>query len=200
MADKANQNDASKQEQDDVAQAKETQAMSEEQQTVAELQAQLDEALAKAEENWDKAVRATAEQENIRRRAQRDLENAHKFALEKFLQELIPIKDSLEMGLQAARAPDADVTKLREGSELILKMLSDALEKFGIEEVDPMGHPFDPEHHQAMTLLESPDHDPNTVVAVMQKGYKLNDRLVRPAMVAVSKAPANQEQSSEESR
>ena len=200
MADKSNQNDASEQEQHDVAQPNESEPMSDEQQTIAELQAQLDEAVAKAEENWDKAVRATAEQENIRRRAERDLENAHKFALEKFLQELIPIKDSLEMGLQAAQGPDANVVKLREGSELILKMLTDAMEKFGIEVVDPMGHPFDPEHHQAMTLLESPEHAPDTVVAVMQKGYKLNDRLVRPAMVAVSKAPAGAEQSSDENR
>jgi molecular chaperone GrpE len=200
MADKANQNDASEQEQHDVAQPNETEQMSDEQQTIAELQEQLDAALAKAEENWDKAVRATAEQENIRRRAERDLENAHKFALEKFLQELIPIKDSLEMGLQAAQGPDADVAKLREGSELILKMLTDAMGKFGIEVVDPMGHPFDPEHHQAMTLLESPEHDPNTVVAVMQKGYKLNDRLVRPAMVAVSKAPTSDEHSGDENR
>ena len=165
MADKSNQNDASEQEQHDVAQPNESEPMSDEQQTIAELQAQLDEAVAKAEENWDKAVRATAEQENIRRRAERDLENAHKFALEKFLQELIPIKDSLEMGLQAAQGPDANVVKLREGSELILKMLTDAMEKFGIEVVDPMGHPFDPEHHQAMTLLESPEHAPDTVVA-----------------------------------
>ena len=200
MADKSNQNDASEQEQHDVAQPNESEPMSDEQQTIAELQAQLDEAVAKAEENWDKAVRATAEQENIRRRAERDLENAHKFALEKFLQELIPIKDSLEMGLQAAQGPDANVVKLREGSELILKMLTDAMEKFGIEVVDPMGHPFDPEHHQAMTLLESPEHAPDTVVAVMQKGYKLNDRLVRPAMVAVSRAPAGAEQNSDENR
>jgi molecular chaperone GrpE len=199
MADKANQNDASEQEQSDVAQPNETQQMNDEQ-TVAELQEQLETALAKADENWDKAVRATAEQENIRRRAERDLENAHKFALEKFLQELIPIKDSLEMGLQAAQAPDANVTKLREGTELILKMLTDTLEKYGVEVVDPMGHPFDPEHHQAMTMLESPDHEPNTVMAVMQKGYKLNERLVRPAMVAVSKAPAGNEQNRDENR
>lgn len=157
-------------------------------------EAKLADLQAKADENWDKAVRATAELENVRRRAERDLENAHKYALEKFLHELIPIKDSLEMGLAAAQTEDADVNKLREGSELILKMLSDALEKFGIEVVDPMGDEFNPEHHQAMSMLESPDHAPNTVVAVMQKGYKLNDRLVRPAMVAVSKAPENDPQ------
>ena len=156
---------------------------------VAELEQRLAEAEAKAEENWDKAVRAQAELENVRRRAQRDLENAHKYALEKFLNDLLPIQDSMEMGLVAARDESADVAKLREGSELILKMFADLMDKNGIEAIDPEGHPFDPEHHQAMTLLESPDHEPNTVVSVMQKGYKLNDRLVRPAMVVVSKAP-----------
>ncbi len=166
--------------------------------TIAALEQKLSAAEAKAEENWDKAVRATAELENVRRRAARDLENAHKYALEKFLNDLLPIKDSLEMGLQAAQADDADVTKLREGSELILKMLADTLEKFGVEVLDPVGHDFDPEHHQAMTMLESPDHEPNTVVAVMQKGYKLNDRLVRPAMVAVAKAPENNENNVDE--
>ncbi len=156
---------------------------------MTELEEELAQAKAKADESWDKMVRATAELDNIRRRSERELENAHKYALEKFLHELLPIKDSLEMGLVAAQNEDADVAKLREGSELILKMLRDALDKFGIEEIDPMGHPFDPEHHQAMSMLESPDHEPNTVMVVMQKGYKLNDRLVRPAMVTVAKQP-----------
>jgi len=185
MTDKANQNDTPQEEN----QAQETNQA--DAPDVAELDLQLKAALAKAEENWDKAVRATAELDNVRRRAERDLENAHKYALEKFMQELLPIKDSLELGIQAASGADADVAKLREGSELTLKLLTTALEKFGVQEIDPMGHPFDPEHHQAMAMLESPDHAPNTVVSVMQKGYKLNDRLVRPAMVAVSKASEN---------
>ena len=155
----------------------------------SDLEQKLAEAEAKAQENWDKAVRAQAELENVRRRAQRDLESAHKYALEKFLHDLLPIHDSLEMGLAAAKDDSADVAKLREGSELILKMFMDLLNKYDIEMIDPEGHLFDPEHHQAMTMLESPDHEPNTVVSVMQKGYKLNDRLVRPAMVAVSKVP-----------
>lgn len=155
----------------------------------SDLAQKLAEAEAKVQENWDKAARAQAELENVRRRAQRDLENAHKYALEKFLHELLPIQDSLEMGLAAAKDDAADINKLREGSELILKMFADLMDKNGIEAIDPMHEPFDPEHHQAMSMLESPDHEPNTVVAVMQKGYKLNDRLVRPAMVAVSKEP-----------
>jgi molecular chaperone GrpE len=167
--------------------------------TVAELEQKLAEAEARAQENWDKAVRAQAELENVRRRSQRDLENAHKFALEKFLHDLLPIHDSLEMGLVAASNEEADVAKLREGSELILKMFIDLMNKYDIEMIDPEGHLFDPEHHQAMTMLESPDHEPNTVVSVMQKGYKLNDRLVRPAMVAVAKAPDSNQENSEKS-
>jgi molecular chaperone GrpE len=165
--------------------------------TVAELEQKLAEAEARAQENWDKAVRAQAELENVRRRSQRDLENAHKYALEKFLHDLLPIHDSLEMGLVAASNEDADIAKLREGSELILKMFIDLMNKYNIEMIDPEGHLFDPEQHQAMTMLESPDHEPNTVVSVMQKGYKLNDRLVRPAMVAVSKAPESTQENSE---
>mgnify|MGYP003572337324 CR=1 FL=1 len=163
---------------------------------MAELKKNMAAAEAKAEENWDKAVRAQAELENVRRRSQRDLENAHKYALEKFLQDLLPIQDSMEMGLTAAQDESADINKLREGSELILKMFVDLLDKYGIETIDPQGHPFDPEHHQAMTLLESPDHEPDTVVSVMQKGYKLNDRLVRPAMVVVSKASESEQETS----
>lgn len=199
MTEEANPNNTSEQEDNVASQHGETeQHGSETLQQIADLQQQLETATAKADENWEKAVRATAELENIRRRTERDLENAHKFALEKFLHALIPIKDSVEMGLQAAQAEDADIAKLREGSELILKMFTDVMEKFGIEVVDPMGHPFDPEHHQAMTMLESPDHAPNTVVAVMQKGYKLNERLVRPAMVVVAKAPQGDDELNDE--
>lgn len=158
-----------------------------------ELSARLAEAEARAQDNWDKAVRAQAELENVRRRAQRDVENAHKYAIEKFLQDMLPVQDSMEMGLSAAQNENADIEKLREGTELILKMFADLMDKHGVEAIDPMGQPFDPEHHQAMSMLESAEHAPDTVVAVMQKGYKLNDRLVRPAMVAVSRAPANAE-------
>lgn len=149
----------------------------------------LEDARAKADESWEQVLRLQAELENSQRRAKRDIENAHKFGLEKFAQELLPVKDSLEMGLAAAEGSDHEVAdKLREGTELTLKMLGSALEKFGIKEVNPIGEPFNPEWHQAMTMQESSDHEPNCVMAVMQKGYLLNDRLLRPAMVVVSKA------------
>ncbi len=151
----------------------------------------LEDARAKADENWDKLLRVQAELENSQRRAKRDVENAHKYGLEKFAQELLPVKDSLEMGLAAVDENEHEaVIKLREGTELTLKMLNSALDKFGIKEVDPQGQPFSPEQHQAMTMQESAEHEPNTVMAVMQKGYLINDRLLRPAMVVVSKAPA----------
>lgn len=156
-----------------------------------ELTLLLEDARAKADDHWDQVLRTNAEMENLRRRVKQDVESAHKFALEKFARELLPVKDSLEMGLAAASG-DADATEavqqLREGTELTLKMLAAALEKSGITEVDPMGEVFNPEQHQAMSMQESPDHEPNTVMAVMQKGYQLNDRLLRPAMVVVSKA------------
>ncbi|HEY9148538.1 MAG TPA: nucleotide exchange factor GrpE [Gammaproteobacteria bacterium] len=156
--------------------------------SVEELTQLLEEARGKADENWDKALRLQAELDNTQRRAQRDIESAHKYALEKFALELLPVKDSLEMGLAAAQGSDHEVAdKLREGTELTLKMLTSAMEKFGIAEVDPQGQPFNPECHQAMTMQPSSEHEANTVMAVMQKGYLLNERLLRPAMVVVSK-------------
>lgn len=152
-----------------------------------ELQLQLEDARAKADQHWDQLLRTQAELENTRRRAERELENAHKYAIERFAQELLPVRDSLELGLSAADAT-ASVEKLREGTELILKMLSAAMEKFGVKVVDPVGEPFNPELHQAVTMQPS-EQPPNTVVAVMQKGYTLNDRLIRPAMVVVARAP-----------
>ncbi len=158
-----------------------------------ELTLLLEDARSKADEHWDQLLRANAELDNLRRRARQDVENAHKYALEKFAQELLPVKDSLEMGLAAA-SDEADASEalkqLREGTELTLKMLSAAMEKAGIKEIDPLGEAFDPGLHQAMSMQESEEHAPNTVIAVMQKGYQLNDRLIRPAMVVVSKAKA----------
>jgi molecular chaperone GrpE len=149
----------------------------------------LEDARTKADEHWNQLLLAKAETENVRRRAKQDTENAHKFALEKFALELLPVKDSLEMGLAAAESTDDKVlANLKEGTALTLKMLTSAMEKFGIEALNHMGDSFDPALHQAMTLQESADFKPNTVMAVMQKGYLLNDRLIRPAMVVVSKA------------
>jgi molecular chaperone GrpE len=150
----------------------------------------LEQVQAKAEENWALYVGAQAEMENLRKRTQRDVENAHKFGLERFAGELLPVKDSLEMGLAAAEGATGDAEKVREGVELTLKMLAGALEKFGITEVDPVGDRFDPLLHEAMTMQESAEAEPNTVLAVIQKGYTLNERLLRPARVMVAKAPA----------
>ncbi len=148
----------------------------------------LEDARNKADEHWDQLMRTRAELDNLRKRNQRDLENAHKYALERFAQEVLPIWDSLELGHQAAQDEEVDVQRLREGTELTLKLLTDVMNKQGIEQIDPQGEPFNPEYHQAMTMQERDDVPPNTLVGVMQKGYLLNGRLLRPAMVLVSKA------------
>lgn len=165
--------------------------------SIEELQARLTEAEQQAQENWDKLLRANAELDNLRRRTERELENAHKYALERFAQELLAVRDSLEMGVAAAEQEEASVDKIKEGTELTLRMLESAMEKFNIQPVDPQGEPFNPELHQAMSMVESPDKDPNTVINVMQKGYLLNDRLIRPAMVIVSRAPAADDKGSQ---
>lgn len=146
---------------------------------------QLSNAKSKAEENWELLLRTKAEMENLRRRTQIDLENAHKYGIEKFVSELIPVMDSMELGLAAE---EASAENLREGMTLTLNMANQMFEKFKIESVDPLNEKFDPERHQAMAAQPTGDVEPNTVIAVMQKGYVLNERLVRPAMVMVSKA------------
>jgi molecular chaperone GrpE len=157
----------------------------------AALLKRLEEAQAQAQENWDKLLRVQAEMDNLRKRTARDVENAHKFALEKFAGELLAVRDSLEMGLDAARG-ETDVDKIREGTELTLKMLVQVMEKFGIRQIDPQGERFDPDRHQAMSIQPNAELEPSTVMTVMQKGYLLNDRLLRPAMVVVSKAPSDE--------
>jgi len=152
------------------------------------LTALLEDARSKADENWNQLLRAHAEIENLKRRQAVELEKAHKFALDGFVRALLQVRDSLELGHDAALDESADVEKLREGTELTLKLLSDVMAKFGVEQVDPQGEPFNPEYHQAMTTQPRDDVPPNTVVTVIQKGYLLNGRLVRPAMVIVSAA------------
>jgi molecular chaperone GrpE len=149
------------------------------------LEAQLEKAQAKATENWDHFLRAKAEMDNLRRRNTKDVENAHKYGIEKFVTELLPVMDSMAMGLDVE---EATAESLREGMVLTMDMVKKMMEKLGIEEIDPMNEKFDAEKHQAMTMQPNPDVEPNTVIAVMQKGYSLNDRLIRPAMVMVSKA------------
>ncbi|RMG34627.1 MAG: nucleotide exchange factor GrpE [Gammaproteobacteria bacterium] len=158
-------------------------------QSAEELNRLLQAARAKADEHYDRLARAHAEMENLKRRHAQELEKAHKYALEKFVKELLGVWDSLELGHAAAQDENADVAKLREGTELTLKMLVDVMGKFGVEQIDPRDQPFDPEYHQAMATVPRDDVPPNTVVDVIQKGYALNGRLVRPALVAVSKAP-----------
>jgi molecular chaperone GrpE len=154
----------------------------------SDMAAQLEEARKKADTNWDLAVRAKAELENLRKRHDRDLSNAHKYALERFVNELLPVHDSLELGLKAAQEDNADLAKLRKGTELTLNLFSSVMEKFNVAVIDPEGEPFNPELHQAMAMQPAEDVEPNTVVTVIQKGYSLNERLVRPAMVIVSQA------------
>jgi molecular chaperone GrpE len=136
----------------------------------------------------DAQLRAQAEIENIRRRAEMDVEKAHKFALEKFANELLPVIDSLERALEVVNKEDPQLASMIEGIELTLKGLLGAVRKFGVEVVGETGVPFNPEVHQAMSMMESEEFEPNHVMLVMQRGYTLNGRLLRPAMVAVSKA------------
>lgn len=154
---------------------------------VARLREQLEAAEAKAKENWERVLRTEAEKENVRKRAERDAETARKRAIEDFATELLAVRDSLELGLEAARQEDADVNKLIEGTELTERMLAQLMEKFHIEQIDPVGEKFNPELHQAMSMQEVEDQESNTVISVMQKGYRLQDRLLRPALVMVAK-------------
>ena len=149
------------------------------------LEAQLEDAQAKASENWNQYLRAKAEMDNLRRRNVKDLENAHKFGIEKFATELLPVLDGMAMGLAVE---DASAESLREGMKLTMNMLEKMMEKLGIEEIDPLNEKFDAAKHQAMGVQPAADVEPNTIIAVMQKGYSLNERLIRPAMVMVSKA------------
>jgi len=151
-------------------------------------QAMLADLQAQADANWDRYLRAAAETENVRKRAARDVEHARKYALESFGRELLAVKDSLEIGLETGAAADADA--LREGSEATLKLLAVTLERFGVKEVDPLGEPFDPELHEAISMQPSADAEPGSILTVVQKGYTLNDRLLRPArVIVVAEAP-----------
>jgi molecular chaperone GrpE len=156
---------------------------------VAELEQALAEANATIEGQKDSVVRAAAEIENIRRRAALDVEKAHKFALEKFVNELLPVIDNMDRAIEFSDKDNETLKPVIEGIELTQKSFLDAVAKFNVEVVDPQGEKFNAEFHQAMSMQPSEDVEPNTVIAVMQKGYTLNGRLLRPAMVMVSKAP-----------
>lgn len=153
------------------------------QERITELEGQL----VSAQEN---ALRAAAEAQNIRRRAEQDIEKAHKFALEKFATDLLAVLDSLERGLEVSDSTDEKIRPMREGMELTYKLFLDTMKRFQVERVDPQGEPFNPEQHQAMAMEESIHAEPNSVLKVFQCGYMMNGRLLRPAMVVVSKAPS----------
>ncbi|MET4696069.1 nucleotide exchange factor GrpE [Endozoicomonas lisbonensis] len=153
----------------------------------SELQQQVETLTEQLAQAKDQTLRAHAEMQNIKRRSQQDVEKAHKFALEKFVDSLIPVVDSLEKGIESAEQAEGNHEGLIEGMNLTLKQFLSSLEKSGVKQVDPAGQPFDPNFHQAMSMVPNPDMEPNTVMDVFQKGYTLNDRLVRPAMVVVSK-------------
>lgn len=156
-----------------------------------ELEAKLSLAEAKIEEQKDSVLRAKADGENARRRAEQEVDKARKFALERFAGDLLPVVDNLERATQAADASNEALKPLLEGIELTQKSFLTTFEKFGLEVIDPQGEMFNPEQHQAMSMQENESLPPNTVMAVMQKGYALNGRLLRPAMVMVSRSGSN---------
>ncbi|WP_157733259.1 nucleotide exchange factor GrpE [Vibrio anguillarum] len=154
---------------------------------IAQLEAALLSSEAKIQEQKDSVLRAKAEVENMRRRSEQEIDKARKYALSRFAEELLPVLDNLERTIQAADAENEVVKPLVEGVDLTHKTFIGVVEKFGLKEINPEGETFNPELHQAMSIQESPDHEPNTVMFVMQKGYELNGRVIRPAMVMVSK-------------
>ena len=150
-----------------------------------DLQAQLEAAQQSAKDNWDKVLRSQAEMENLKRRNAKDLENAHKFALDGFVKALLEVKDSLTMGLKTANEESATIEHIIEGLEMTDKVFLSTLEKFGVEMINPTGEAFNPEFHEAVTMIPMPDKESNSVLEVVQVGFTLNGRLVRPAMVVV---------------
>lgn len=154
---------------------------------IAQLEAALLASEEKLKEQQESVLRAKAEVENMRRRAEQEIDKARKFALSKFAEELLPVLDNLERAIQSADAENEIIKSVLEGVELTHKTFVDTVAKFGLKPIDPEGETFNPELHQAMSIQESADHEPNTVMFVMQKGYELNGRVVRPAMVMVSK-------------
>ncbi|MDX1539010.1 nucleotide exchange factor GrpE [Arsukibacterium sp.] len=163
--------------------------LSGEQAVISKLETELAEIKAKLADQQDLMLRIKADAENARRRASQDVEKAHKFALEKFAGDLLPVVDNLERALAFINREDEAFTGIVEGVELTMKSFLDTVGKYGVQQIDPQGEPFNPDLHQAMTIQPSADVAPNTVTFVMQKGYELNGRLLRPAMVGVSKAP-----------
>ncbi|GGJ08769.1 nucleotide exchange factor GrpE [Halopseudomonas pertucinogena] len=172
--------------QDENLEAEQQETVAAEEDLVARI-TELEEQLAAAQ---DQALRAVADAQNARRRSEQEVAKAHKFALERFANDLLAVVDSLERGLELSSDEDPAIKPMRDGMELTLKLFTDTLARHQIVAVDPHGEPFNPELHQAMTMEERDNVEPNTVIKVFQKGYTLNERLLRPAMVVVSKAAA----------
>ena len=172
-----------------------TEAAAEEAQAESEVvegeESEVDALRAQVKEAQEQMLRSQAEMQNVRRRAEIDVEKAHKFALEKFVKELLPVADSLEKAVESTEGSENAgelVASIREGVEMTLNLFMNSLGKFNVEQLNPVGEPFDPQQHEAMSMVPSPDAEPNSIVAVVQKGYLLNGRVVRPAMVVVAKA------------
>ena len=153
----------------------------------ASIEEQLQKAQLIIKDYWDQIMRMRAEIENNRKRAERDVENAHKYAIKNFAESLLPVIDSMEMGQTAAVAENATLDSIREGSELTMNMLKQVMERTGLQQFDPLGEKFDPEKHQAISMVEAADAESGSIIQVMQKGFQLNERLIRPAMVVVAK-------------
>jgi molecular chaperone GrpE len=154
------------------------------------LQQALTEAEERARSHWEQYLRAVAELDNVRKRAQRDIEAANRYGLEKFAAELLPVRDSLELAVQSADQVEVDARSLKQGQEATLQLLAKALERLGVTPIIPLGEPFDPTRHEAMLAQPSATAKPNTVLQVVQPGYELNGRVIRPARVIVAKAAA----------
>ena len=152
---------------------------------IEDLESQLEEAQQSTKDNWDKLLRSQAEMENLKRRTSKDLENAHKFALDSFVKALLEVSDSLAMGIKSAKDEKATLENTTEGLELPNKVFNSTLEQFGVEAINPIDEKFNPDLHEAVTMVPMPDKESNTVLEVIQIGFSLNGRLVRPALVVV---------------
>ena len=152
-----------------------------------EAEADIEELKRRSEDHWNKYLRAVAELDNLRKRNAREVENAHKFGVERLAAALLPVRDSMEAAL--ASAGDTDSAALLDGQRATLRLLDEALKSAGIEEIDPEGEPFDPSQHEAMSMLPSAEVEPNSVLQVVQKGYRIHERVLRPARVIVSREP-----------
>lgn len=181
----ADTNNVNKEMNDSAAEVSENQAQDNVEQDVQSL---LVEAQTQAAQHYDSLLRLQADMENLRRRTEREIDNAKKFALERIVNDLLPVLDSMEMGLQASAQAANEQDTIRQGLEMTVKMFQDVMQRFSVEAVDPIGQKFNPQEHEAMTMQPSAEHEPNTVMFTVQKGYKLHGRVVRPARVVISAA------------